>query len=206
MRGEAAARLGAGGGGARRGGRRSRRSTRRPTGRRRCPGRRRRTCCRSCSTWCWGGPRSRRATCPRRSTSWCRPATSRRRSSTPSRRSGGIRCARPSRAALLMDGQAERAEQQFFATLVENPDNAWAYWGLAEARAARGDPAGRGGGAGALRAGVARRRAADARAALICMRRPGPAVARPGRIVTRRRGIRPAWSAAAGRSCRRRSG
>ena len=45
-------------------------------------------------------------------------------------------------AALLMDGQAERAEQQFFATLVENPDNAWAYWGLAEARAARGDAAG----------------------------------------------------------------
>ena len=33
-------------------------------------------------------------------------------------------------AALLMDGQVERAEQQFFATLVENPDNAWAYWGL----------------------------------------------------------------------------
>ena len=29
-------------------------------------------------------------------------------------------------AALLMDGQAERAEQEFFATLVENPDNAWA--------------------------------------------------------------------------------
>ena len=45
-------------------------------------------------------------------------------------------------AALLMDGQVERAEQQFFATLVENPDNAWAYWGLAEARAARGDTAG----------------------------------------------------------------
>ena len=45
-------------------------------------------------------------------------------------------------AALLMDGQVERAEQQFFATLVENPDNAWAYWGLAEARAARGDAAG----------------------------------------------------------------
>jgi hypothetical protein len=45
-------------------------------------------------------------------------------------------------AALLMDGQAERAEQQFFATLVENPDDAWAYWGLAEARAARGDAVG----------------------------------------------------------------
>jgi predicted Zn-dependent protease len=45
-------------------------------------------------------------------------------------------------AALLMAGQAERAEQEFFATLVESPDNGWAYWGLAEARAAQGDAAG----------------------------------------------------------------
>lgn len=45
-------------------------------------------------------------------------------------------------AALLMDGQAERAEQEFFATLVESPDNGWAYWGLAEARKAQGDEAG----------------------------------------------------------------
>lgn len=45
-------------------------------------------------------------------------------------------------AALLADGQAERAEQEFFATLVESPDNGWAYWGLAEARKAQGDSAG----------------------------------------------------------------
>lgn len=45
-------------------------------------------------------------------------------------------------AALLMDGQAERAEQEFFATLVESPDNGWAYWGLAQAREAQGDQAG----------------------------------------------------------------
>lgn len=45
-------------------------------------------------------------------------------------------------AALLRDGQAERAEQEFFATLVESPDNGWAYWGLAEAREAQGDTAG----------------------------------------------------------------
>ncbi len=45
-------------------------------------------------------------------------------------------------AALLADGQAERAEQEFFATLVESPDNGWAYWGLAEAREAQGDSAG----------------------------------------------------------------
>jgi len=45
-------------------------------------------------------------------------------------------------AALLMDGQAERAEQEFFATLVESPDNGWAYWGLARSREAQGDKAG----------------------------------------------------------------
>lgn len=45
-------------------------------------------------------------------------------------------------AALLADGQAERAEQEFFATLVESPDNGWAYWGLAKAREAQGDSAG----------------------------------------------------------------
>ena len=45
-------------------------------------------------------------------------------------------------AALLQDGQAARAEQEFFATLVESPDNGWAYWGLAKAREARGDAAG----------------------------------------------------------------
>ena len=45
-------------------------------------------------------------------------------------------------AALLKDGQAERAEQEFIATLVESPDNGWAYWGLAKAREAQGDQAG----------------------------------------------------------------
>ena len=45
-------------------------------------------------------------------------------------------------AALLQDGQAERAEQEFFATLVESPDNGWAYWGLAKAREAQGDTGG----------------------------------------------------------------
>lgn len=42
-------------------------------------------------------------------------------------------------AALLMDRQIPRAEQEFYRTLVQNPDNAWAYWGLAMAREARGD-------------------------------------------------------------------
>lgn len=42
-------------------------------------------------------------------------------------------------AALLLDGQAARAEQEFYRTLVKNPDNAWAYWGLAAAREAQGD-------------------------------------------------------------------
>ena len=45
-------------------------------------------------------------------------------------------------AALLDDGQAARAEQEFFATLVESPDNGWAYWGLAKAREAQGDASG----------------------------------------------------------------
>ena len=45
-------------------------------------------------------------------------------------------------AALLMDGQAGRAEHEFTATLVESPRNAWAYWGLAQARAAQGDTVG----------------------------------------------------------------
>lgn len=45
-------------------------------------------------------------------------------------------------AALLQDGQTARAEQEFYRTLVEYPDNGWAYWGLAQARAARGDDAG----------------------------------------------------------------
>ncbi len=45
-------------------------------------------------------------------------------------------------AALLLDGQADRAEQEFYRTLVRNPDNAWAYWGLAAAREAQGDVSG----------------------------------------------------------------
>jgi len=45
-------------------------------------------------------------------------------------------------AALLMDGQAARAEREFYRTLVDYPDNAWAYWGLALARDAQGEQAG----------------------------------------------------------------
>jgi tetratricopeptide (TPR) repeat protein len=42
-------------------------------------------------------------------------------------------------AALLRDGQAERAELEFYRTLIESPNNGWAYWGLAQARRAMGD-------------------------------------------------------------------
>jgi len=42
-------------------------------------------------------------------------------------------------AALLMNGDARRAEHVFFETLVESPNNAWALYGLAEAHAAQGD-------------------------------------------------------------------
>ncbi|MCG8440822.1 MAG: hypothetical protein MI723_03345, partial [Caulobacterales bacterium] len=45
-------------------------------------------------------------------------------------------------AALLLDGQAARAEYEFQRTLVESPDNAWAFWGLMKAREAQGDRAG----------------------------------------------------------------
>jgi tetratricopeptide (TPR) repeat protein len=45
-------------------------------------------------------------------------------------------------AALLRAGQPERAEIEFYRTLVESPDNGWAYWGLAQARRARGDRSG----------------------------------------------------------------
>lgn len=45
-------------------------------------------------------------------------------------------------AALLQAGHPERAEIEFYRTLVESPDNGWAYWGLAQARRAKGDRAG----------------------------------------------------------------
>ncbi len=45
-------------------------------------------------------------------------------------------------AALLRDGQVERAEIEFYRTLVESPGNGWAYWGLAQARRAMGDSSG----------------------------------------------------------------
>jgi tetratricopeptide (TPR) repeat protein len=45
-------------------------------------------------------------------------------------------------SALLRDGQASRAEIEFYRTLIESPNNGWAYWGLAQARRAMGDRAG----------------------------------------------------------------
>lgn len=42
-------------------------------------------------------------------------------------------------AALLRAGAVERAELEFYKTLVESPDNGWAYWGLAQARREMGD-------------------------------------------------------------------
>ncbi len=45
-------------------------------------------------------------------------------------------------AALVADGQAARAENEFLHTLTENPNNAYAFWGLAQARKAQGDAAG----------------------------------------------------------------
>jgi tetratricopeptide (TPR) repeat protein len=42
-------------------------------------------------------------------------------------------------AALLASGQPARAEREFLHTLMENPNNAYAFWGLSEARRAQGD-------------------------------------------------------------------
>jgi predicted Zn-dependent protease len=42
-------------------------------------------------------------------------------------------------AALLASGQPARAEREFLHTLMENPNNAYAFWGLSEARKAQGD-------------------------------------------------------------------
>ncbi len=46
-------------------------------------------------------------------------------------------------AAYLMAGQPALAEVQFLQTLTESPNDAYAYWGLAEARRMRGDSRGR---------------------------------------------------------------
>jgi tetratricopeptide (TPR) repeat protein len=45
-------------------------------------------------------------------------------------------------SALLRDGQAARAELEFYRTLIESPNNGAAYWGLAQARRTMGDRAG----------------------------------------------------------------
>jgi len=45
-------------------------------------------------------------------------------------------------AALLRAGHPERAELEFYKTLVESPNNGWAYWGMAQAQRALGDRAG----------------------------------------------------------------
>ena len=45
-------------------------------------------------------------------------------------------------AAYLLNGQPALAEMEFLQTLIESPNDAYAYWGLAEARRARGDRAG----------------------------------------------------------------
>jgi tetratricopeptide (TPR) repeat protein len=45
-------------------------------------------------------------------------------------------------AAYLMDGQTGAAEQEFVQVLLAYPNDALAYWGIAEARKARGDRAG----------------------------------------------------------------
>ncbi|MBI1251067.1 MAG: hypothetical protein GC189_06325 [Alphaproteobacteria bacterium] len=42
-------------------------------------------------------------------------------------------------AAYLMAGEPAVAEQHFLQTLIESPNDAYAYWGLAQARQARGD-------------------------------------------------------------------
>jgi tetratricopeptide (TPR) repeat protein len=42
-------------------------------------------------------------------------------------------------AAYLLANQPELASQEFLRTLVENPDDGYAYWGLSEARRMRGD-------------------------------------------------------------------
>ena len=44
-------------------------------------------------------------------------------------------------AALLMDGQAHRAEAVFIRALVDAPNNAWALFGLREAQVALGNKA-----------------------------------------------------------------
>jgi predicted Zn-dependent protease len=45
-------------------------------------------------------------------------------------------------AALIAAGEADRAEVEFLHTLTENPNSAYAFWGLSEARKAQGDRAG----------------------------------------------------------------
>ena len=45
-------------------------------------------------------------------------------------------------AALLAAGQPARAEREFLHTLMEHPNNAYAFWGLSEARRAQGDSGG----------------------------------------------------------------
>lgn len=45
-------------------------------------------------------------------------------------------------AYLLMDGQFDRAEREFYRTLIDNPNNAYALYGLAETYAVKGDEAG----------------------------------------------------------------
>ncbi len=45
-------------------------------------------------------------------------------------------------SALLRAGQPERAELEFYRTLIDSPNNGWAYWGLAQARREMGDRAG----------------------------------------------------------------
>ncbi len=47
-------------------------------------------------------------------------------------------------AAYLLNGQPARAEMEFLQTLIESPNDAYAYWGMAEARRLRGDRAGAG--------------------------------------------------------------
>ena len=42
-------------------------------------------------------------------------------------------------AAYLLNGQPAVAEMEFLQTLIESPNDAYAYWGLSEARRARGD-------------------------------------------------------------------
>jgi predicted Zn-dependent protease len=42
----------------------------------------------------------------------------------------------------MLSGQPERAEMEFLATLIESPNDAYAYWGLSEARRRQGDRVG----------------------------------------------------------------